>query len=602
MASPGLANKLAGTELGYSVTTLTIPAPTVGNVMLLLMGSTPSGQLGANLSISGGGTWTVGSTVISDTTRNETLFYAWAVCTSVTTTLTIVLSTNLGKSVAYYELSGCNNASPINAAAGIAGADSISLAPSVSDCFGAVVSVSGNTPGTWPGGWTDNGANPDYWYVEHAYALSLSSGAQTVSNSNGAATSILAVAVAPSGGSTINLVAQAFSMTPARATTKGSVAITIRNVSQNFGRAGAFGKAVMALRGNTLSSGRFETKLLTQLTAFAKQAGMGRQSIRGKLTFVLRASGATAAQTLLSTVPLATLLMRSISTAFGQAKAQGKLSFKGTYLSLSSGRTFGVGKTELRGSAQSAASAVAAPKFGVKLVAHNAASTMARNSAQFIAGLKLAVFAASFGHATPGRSMVLFLRSFSSSTGLLRISGSAQFKALVRFASQAFLRFYQPTPVSPTAAFVARAAPLYYNSQFPGVFYNLIFMPGDAMPAVRDFPPIDALIQKQTLGVDFGLFLPPGVTLTGTPTVSISVTQGVDPNAAERLLASPTIGTIQPGQNGTGVIDVSLLQQVGTCLGGVDYLLVFSCDRSDGDNVVAWAHLPCVTPGSAANG
>ena len=197
----GLVNKLGATLVASAGSTLTVPATTIGNLLVLVIGSAPSGQSSGAFTLSGGGTWTFGSTVISDTSRNETLLFAWAPCTSSVTSITLSLSGAGGAGVAYYELSGVNNSSPIDVQGGAAAANSVTLAPTHAGDFGVAVSASGNPSGSWSAGWTDNGTSPNFWYVSQAYAAGLSSGSQSVQNSAGV--SVLAVMFAPSGGGTI---------------------------------------------------------------------------------------------------------------------------------------------------------------------------------------------------------------------------------------------------------------------------------------------------------------------------------------------------------------------------------------------------------------
>lgn len=115
------------------------------------------------------------------------------------------------------------------------------------------------------------------------------------------------------------------------------------------------------------------------------------------------------------------------------------------------------------------------------------------------------------------------------------------------------------------------------------------------MPQSRTLPPIDAGV-PQTIGLDFGRFLPAGVTLTGTPTVAISVVAGTDPTPESRLTSAPAIGTAPVAQNGTGVSNATIFQQI-TPLGGVVYLIWAKCPRSDGSGLASdWYHQPGITP------
>ena len=116
------------------------------------------------------------------------------------------------------------------------------------------------------------------------------------------------------------------------------------------------------------------------------------------------------------------------------------------------------------------------------------------------------------------------------------------------------------------------------------------------MPALMSLPPIDAVIQKQTIALDFGQFLPSGVVLTGTPTVTLSVVSGVDATPSSRLSGLPKIGTVAPQQGGSGVANTAILQQLVGLLGGVTYLVTAYCTRSDGDIASGYCHVAGVAP------
>ena len=99
----------------------------------------------------------------------------------------------------------------------------------------------------------------------------------------------------------------------------------------------------------------------------------------------------------------------------------------------------------------------------------------------------------------------------------------------------------------------------------------------------------------QTITIDFGGFLPPGVTLVGTPQVSLGLHWGDDADPQSRITGGPSVGTASQSP-GTGVTDAAVLVQV-TGVGGNDYLAWAKCDRSDGsDQASGWLYVNCVTP------
>ncbi len=121
------------------------------------------------------------------------------------------------------------------------------------------------------------------------------------------------------------------------------------------------------------------------------------------------------------------------------------------------------------------------------------------------------------------------------------------------------------------------------------------------MPQALPLPPIDAVVQQQTITMDFGAgpYLPDGVTLMGTPSVTLSVISGVDTNPGLRITASPTIG-LAPAPYGSDRIDCAVLFQVGNLIGEVTYLIQCSCPRTDGDvasmDATFLARIPGTTP------
>lgn len=116
----------------------------------------------------------------------------------------------------------------------------------------------------------------------------------------------------------------------------------------------------------------------------------------------------------------------------------------------------------------------------------------------------------------------------------------------------------------------------------------------DGCQQLPDFPCM-AAGQKQTLVADFGQFLPPGVTLTGSPTVTSALAasnQGADSNPSARLIGSAVV--ITPSR-GTDLANTGIAQQF-LPLGGVTYVLTWTCPRSDGDVAAGYNHVFCAAP------
>lgn len=146
----------------------------------------------------------------------------------------------------------------------------------------------------------------------------------------------------------------------------------------------------------------------------------------------------------------------------------------------------------------------------------------------------------------------------------------------------------------PLVSYIARAPSTPYLAQVPFEQY-VARIPDNYMPAANQLPSV-APAQVQTVTCDFGFFLPSGVTLTGTPTVTvISDIAGVDPSPSHILSGSPTIGTAPPPL-GSNVANAAVLQRIASGLDGAIYLLEVTCSRTDGDVAEGYFRLPCEAP------
>lgn len=133
-----------------------------------------------------------------------------------------------------------------------------------------------------------------------------------------------------------------------------------------------------------------------------------------------------------------------------------------------------------------------------------------------------------------------------------------------------------------------------YVASVQRTIYVLIFPPtsGGPLPPLQTLPPV-GLNQVQTLTIDFGRFLPSGVTLTGTPTVVLTAIFGVDTTPQARVTGGPIVGTAPTSSGGTGIANVAIFFQVSTCVPGVEYVADIYCSRSDGDVVEASTRFQC---------
>lgn len=117
------------------------------------------------------------------------------------------------------------------------------------------------------------------------------------------------------------------------------------------------------------------------------------------------------------------------------------------------------------------------------------------------------------------------------------------------------------------------------------------------MRAEKDLPDISPE-QAEPIPFDFGDFLPTGVTLIGTPSVAITVSQAwvdgaVDGAPQGRAITSPAIGTVLP-PDGTGVTNTAIIQMFGGGVHGIIYKLQAVCQRSDNGIAEMTVHMKCV--------
>ncbi|HWA30023.1 MAG TPA: hypothetical protein VG867_02940 [Rhizomicrobium sp.] len=106
----------------------------------------------------------------------------------------------------------------------------------------------------------------------------------------------------------------------------------------------------------------------------------------------------------------------------------------------------------------------------------------------------------------------------------------------------------------------------------------------------KPFPEMVAGVQVQDLTWDFEL--PSGVTLTGTPVVTVTADNDDDPQSHVQSIA---IGTAAYKDGRTGQADAAIIARVGPVDAAV-YTFTVSCARSDGQTAAAFNKLQGVSP------
>lgn len=273
--------------------------------------------------------------------------------------------------------------------------------------------------------------------------------------------------------------------------------------------------------------------------------------------------------------------------AVGASSAAGTLAGIGFLLGLSGAVSGAVGIFVGIGSIAGTAQSTSLASGRLLLPGDLAGAAAARGGAAgSLTGVgSLAGTASAFSAAT-GRFVAIDLagaaHSISSATGLPIGLGALSGAAVAN--SAAFGSFFSSLDATPRYVLIV-----------PPVSYVLI-IPRIGASEVADFPSIIATVQRQTVTLDFGQFLPEDVYLVGAPTFTIEVYSGADNNPNSRLDGSAQIGTVPISQNGTGVANAALLQRLQNLLGNVIYRLIVSCDRSDGDSVAFVAHVTGQAP------
>lgn len=117
------------------------------------------------------------------------------------------------------------------------------------------------------------------------------------------------------------------------------------------------------------------------------------------------------------------------------------------------------------------------------------------------------------------------------------------------------------------------------------------------MRAVKDLQDI-APEQIEPIPFDVGDYLPPGVTLTGTPTITCWQsgawkTGAIDASAAARLVGSATIVTVAK-PDGSGRTSCAATRNFSLGVDGVTYTMKMVCARTDGGTAELHVNMRCV--------
>jgi hypothetical protein len=99
-----------------------------------------------------------------------------------------------------------------------------------------------------------------------------------------------------------------------------------------------------------------------------------------------------------------------------------------------------------------------------------------------------------------------------------------------------------------------------------------------------------------TGGLDFGLWLNPGVTID-PDTLAVAVVN-YSPSSGSpyvSLVGDPQLGTIPQSRGGSGIKNASVLQQWQGLGAGISRI-TFTVQTSDGETLIGWTHQPVGVP------
>lgn len=107
-----------------------------------------------------------------------------------------------------------------------------------------------------------------------------------------------------------------------------------------------------------------------------------------------------------------------------------------------------------------------------------------------------------------------------------------------------------------------------------------------------DFPDIVADVEIDP-GLTWDFLLPEGVTLTGTPTVTVQVSRY---STAKDSDAQSRLGAVQIGTAEDSTDSCAVIATFGPGLPNVTYVFIVSCDRSDGGKAACFNKITASSP------
>jgi hypothetical protein len=110
-------------------------------------------------------------------------------------------------------------------------------------------------------------------------------------------------------------------------------------------------------------------------------------------------------------------------------------------------------------------------------------------------------------------------------------------------------------------------------------------------------PPIDAVVEEETVTFDYGLILAATASITAVVSMTCAISQSTsdeitDPTPQNRIIGPSFIAT----SPNSGLPNQAVSQLVGTMIGGIVYILECVVTTSDGQTLSLWTHITCQTP------
>jgi hypothetical protein len=363
-------------------------------------------------------------------------------------------------------------------------------------------------------------------------------------------------------------------------------------------RAAASSSAQIQARAAALAAARPSVDVTTSIAARSSALNAGRTSAGAAASIAARSAALVAAQSALG--GLTTVTARILAMAAGRVTTSTSASIlaSGRTAAISMGRMAMGGAVNVAGRLAGIVSGRAAQGGQASILARTISLSTDRAAITAETSVSIRSNAMNRGQGAMIGATEVSARALNISTGRGILSGitsviSISARAAAIVAGWAGIKIFSLVADKP----YARLAPSwFYTALSPAFLYTATVRGGQNLPKLRDLPAV-APSQVQTCALDFGFVpLPPGVILTGTPVLTLSVKIGTDTIPQSRITNGPFIGTQPVVLGGSGITNNAIIFQIGNCQPWVTYIIEGKCSLTDGDMIEGWCYFQCVPP------